>query len=139
MLRTQQHASCIKVRKLVAKKSQALAKSCASVSRSRDLFLLVVNRQLAKLLSGNEVRARSRSRLCGRLSTSLVRGLEKFLERRFIPTRRSFNPHDLPAYLLRVQDPFFGGKKADLFDRKLRYIDRNGDAVDGVACLVVVR
>ena len=64
--------------------------------------------------------ARSRSRLCRRLSTSLVRhrlGLEKFLENRFILIRRSFNPRDLLADLLRVQDPFFSGKKVDLLDR----------------------
>ena len=86
--------------------------------------------------------ARLRSRLCRRLSTSLVRyrhGLDKFLEHRFIPIRRSFNPHDLPADLLRVQDPFFSGKEADLFDRKRRCMARNRDAIDGVTCLVVVR
>ena len=86
--------------------------------------------------------ARLRSRLCRRLSTSLVRyrhGLDKFLEHRFIPIRRSFNPHDLPADLLQVQDPFFSGKEANLFDRKRRCMARNRDAIDGVTCLVVVR
>ena len=74
---------------------------------------------------GTRYGARSRSRLCRRLSISLVRyrhGLEKFLEHHFIPIRRRFNPHDLPTDLLRVQDPFFfSGKKADLFDRKRRW------------------
>ena len=44
--------------------------------------------------------------------TSLIRyqyGLEKFLEHRFIPIRRRFNPHDRPADLLQVQDPLFRG------------------------------
>ena len=60
---------------------------------------------------GTRYGARSRSRLCRRLSISLVRcrhDLEKFLEHHFIPIRRRFNPHDLPTDLLRVQDPFFG-------------------------------
>ena len=73
---------------------------------------------------GTRYGARSRSRLCRRLLISLVRyrhGLKKFLEHHFIPIRRRFNPHDLPSDLLRVQDPFFSGKKADLFDRKRRW------------------
>ena len=63
---------------------------------------------------GTRYGARSRSRLCRRLSISLVRyrhGLEKFLEHHFIPIRRRFNPHDLPTDLLRVQDPFFRGRR----------------------------
>ena len=63
---------------------------------------------------GTRYGARSRSRLCRRLSISLVRyrhGLEKFLEHHFIPIRRRFNPHDLPKDLLRVQDPFFRGRR----------------------------
>ena len=73
---------------------------------------------------GTRYGARLRSRLCRRLSISLARcrhGLEKFLEHHFIPIRIRFNPHDLPTDLLRVQDPFFSGKKADLFDRKRRW------------------
>ena len=63
---------------------------------------------------GTRYGARSRSRLCRRLSISLVRyrhGLEKFLAHHFIPIRRRFNPHDLPTDLLGVQDPFFGGRR----------------------------
>ena len=79
---------------------------------------------LQNYCQGTRYGARSRSRLCRRLSSSLVRyrhGLEKFLEHHFIPIRRRFNPHDLPTDLLRVQGPFFSGKKADLFDRKRRW------------------
>ena len=54
-------------------------------------------RQLAKLLSGNEVRGKvaiaAMLLVCRRLSISLVRyrhGLEKFLEHHFIPIRRRF-------------------------------------------------
>ena len=67
---------------------------------------------------GTRYGARSRSRLCRRLSISLVRyrrGLEKFLEHHFIPIRRRFNPHDLPTDLLRVQDPFFFGEEGRSF------------------------
>ena len=63
---------------------------------------------------GTRYGARSRSRLCRRLSISLVRcrhGLEKFLEHHFIPVRRRFDLHDLPTDLLRVQDPFFRGRR----------------------------
>ena len=77
---------------------------------------------------GTRYGARSRSRLCRRLSISLVRnrhGLEKFLEHHFIPIPRRFNPHDLPTDLLRVQDPFF-------FFRGRRPIFSTGN-VDGVA------
>ena len=67
---------------------------------------------------GTSYGARSRSRVCRRLSISLVRyrhGLEKFLEHYFIPIRIRFNPHDLPTDLLRVQDPFFGGGRRPIF------------------------
>ena len=67
---------------------------------------------------GTRYGARSRSRLCRRLSISLVRyrhGLEKFLEHHFIPIRRRFNPHDPPTDLLRVQDPFFFGEERRSF------------------------
>ena len=63
---------------------------------------------------GTRYGARSRPRLCRRLSISLVRyrhGLEKFLEHHFIPIRRRFNPHDPPTDLLRVQDPFCRGRR----------------------------
>ena len=61
---------------------------------------------------GTRYGARSRSRLCRRLSLVRYRhGLEKFLEHHFIPIRRRFNPHDLPTDLLRVQDPFFRGRR----------------------------
>ena len=67
---------------------------------------------------GTRYGARLRSRLCRRLSISLVRyrhGLEKFLEHHFIPIRRRFNSHDLPTDLLRVQDPFFFGEEGRSF------------------------
>ena len=75
---------------------------------------------------GTRYGARLRSRLCRRLSISLVRyrhGLEKFLEHHFIPIRRRFYPHDLPTDLLRGQDPFFfsGRRPIRLFDRKRRW------------------
>ena len=82
---------------------------------------------------GTRYGARLRSRLCRRLSISLVRyrhGLEKFLEHHFIPIRRRFNSHDLPTDLLRVQDPFFFRGRRPIFS--------TGN-VDGVAWLILVR
>ena len=84
----------------------------------------VVYRQLAKLLSGNEVRARSRSRLCRRLSISLVRyrhGLEKFLS---TISSRFGDVLTLTIHLqifCEFKTHFFSGKNADLFDRKRRW------------------
>ena len=61
---------------------------------------------------GTRYGARSRSRLYRRLSFVRYRhGLEKFLEHHFIPIRRRVNLHDLPTDLLRVQDPFFRGRR----------------------------
>ena len=83
---------------------------------------------------GTRYGARLRSRLCRRLSISLVRyrhGLEKFLEHHFIPIRRRFNPHDLPTDLLRVQDPFF------FRGRRLIFSTGNVDG-RGMACSCAV-
>ena len=98
----------------------AITIPCVTVTPSRSLVWL--SRHLKSLEIDNlqnyclrtRYGARSRSRLCRRPSISLVRyrhGLEKFLEHHFIPIRRRFNPHDLPADLLRVQDPFFRGRR----------------------------
>ena len=79
--------------------------------RCRQLVLSGIDvDNLQNYCLGTRYGARSRSRLCRRLSISLVRyrhGLEQFLEHHFIPIRRRFNLHDLPTDLLRVQDPFF--------------------------------
>ena len=106
----------------------------SSISFLNDVGVTLLNRQLAKLLSGNEVRGKvAIAAICRRLSISLVRyrhGLEKFLEHHFIPIRRRFNPRYLPTDLLRVQGPiFFRGRKP---------IFSTGN-VDGVAWLVLVR
>ena len=118
---------------------------CQSSAFSRCSAAVSVNLPIDNLQNyclGTRYGARSRSWLCRRLSISLVRyrhGLEKFLEHHFIPIRRRFNPHDLPTDLLQVQEPILSGKKADLFERKRRSMARNGDAVDGVLCLVLVQ
>ena len=80
--------------------------------KSTGHYALIDN--LQNYCLGTRYGARSRSRLCRRVSISLVHyrhGLEKFLEHHFIPIRRRFNPHDLPKDLLRVQDPFFRGRR----------------------------
>ena len=92
--------------------SPCVKSSCHINSKHQLTTISMLNRQLAKLLSGNEVRGKV-SIAAMRRRLSLVRyrhGLEKFLdlEHHFIPIRRRFNPQDLPTDLLRVQDPFFG-------------------------------
>ena len=82
---------------------------------------------------GTRYGARSRSRLCRRLSISLVRyrhGLEKFLEHHFIPIRGRFNPHDLPTRSSASSRPTFFGEERPIFS--------TGN-VDGMAWLVLVR
>ena len=79
------------------------------------------NRQLAKLLSGNEVRGKvaiAAMQKAVNFTRSLSTWSRKFLEHHFIPIRRRFNPHDLllvPTDLLLVQDPFFVGEEGRSF------------------------
>ena len=78
------------------------------------------NRQLAKLLSGNEVR--------GKVAIAAMQKAVNFTRSLSTWSRKV---SDLPTDLLRVQDPFFfRGKRADLFDRKRRWC--------GMACSCVV-
>ena len=67
---------------------------------------------------GMRYSARSLSRLCRWLSSSLIRHwdcLEKFLQHNFLPIRRSSKAHDLSAELLRVQCTFFWRKEGRSF------------------------
>ena len=69
------------------------------------------NRQLAKLLSGNEVRGKV---AIAAVQMTLVRyrdGLEKFFEHSFLRIWEDSNAHDLFAELLRAQDAFFRGRR----------------------------
>ena len=113
-------------------KSKRMCFAAYYISRNAPA-LAIMNRQLAKLLSGNEVRGKvaiAAMQEAVNFTRSLSRhGLEKFLEHHFIPIQRRFNPHDLSTDLLRVQGPFFSGKKADLFHRKRRW--------RGMACSVL--
>ena len=94
--------------------SASLSLSVSVSLATAAFFTLPAIDNLQNYCLGTRYGARSRSRLCRRLSISLLRyrhGLEKFLEHHFIPIRRRFNLHDLPTDLLRVQDPFFRGRR----------------------------
>ena len=78
------------------------------------------NRQLAKLLSGNEVRGKvaiAAVQMTVNFTRSLSRWPRKVFEHSFLRIWEGSNAQDLFAELLRAQDAFFSGKKADFFYR----------------------
>ena len=101
------------------------------------------NRQLAKLLSGNEVRGKVAIAAMQK-AVNFTRSLSTWFRKVSLSTisSRFGDVLTLTIYLqvfCEFKTHIFSGKKADLFDRKRRCMARNGDAVDGVACLVLVR
>ena len=93
------------------------------------------NRQLAKLLSGNEVRARSRSRLCRRLSIDVHSFAIDMVSKSFLSTISS-RFGDVLTITIYLQ--IFCEFKTHFFFRGRRPIFSTGN-VDGVAWLVLVR
>ena len=103
---------------------------------------LSVNRQLAKLSSGNEVRGKVAIvavQMAVNFNHSLSRWSRKVSWAQFPPDSEKLQRSRTSCRASESSRHISSGKKTNLFDRKRGCMARNGDPVDRVACLAPLK